>query len=142
MIVTRAMSGPLSLTTSMPSGPSTTWSMPAATRRPLRSVRWTSVAEAGPRVPWSSLTSGASRTAATRGSLSGRGIGSLATSSDWTTMRAGSSIASTTYSMAATARWVNDTNRTEVTRMDWPAGETHSTVRCSVPARKSRTRRW
>ncbi len=44
--------------------------------------------------------------------------------------------------MAATARCVNDTSRTDVTRMTWPAGDSHSTVRRSVPARKSRTRSW
>jgi hypothetical protein len=80
--------------------------------------------------------------AATRGSLPGVGIGSLATSSDCTTIRAGFPTASTSYSMAATARWVNDTSRTDVTRMTWPAGDAHSTVRRSVPARKSRMRSW
>ena len=44
--------------------------------------------------------------------------------------------------MATTARWVNDTSRVDFTRTAWPAGDTHSTVRSSVPARMSSTRSW
>ncbi len=44
--------------------------------------------------------------------------------------------------MAAIARWVSDTMRTEVTLILAPAGEDQSTVRVSVPARRSRTRSW
>ncbi len=142
MTVVRAVSGPQSQKASVLSGPSMTWSMPAATRSPLCSVRCTISAAVPPREPLSSLTRGASSAAATRGSLSGGGIGSLATSSDWTTMRAGLSTASTSKAMAATARCVNDTSRTDVTRITCPAGEAHSTRRCSVPARRSSTRSW
>ena len=42
--------------------------------------------------------------------------------------------------MAAIERWVNETSRTAVTRTGRPAGDTHSTVRLSVPAWKSSTR--
>ena len=44
--------------------------------------------------------------------------------------------------MAAMARWVSDTRRTEVTLILAPAGEDQSTVRVSVPACRSRTRSW
>jgi hypothetical protein len=40
------------------------------------------------------------------------------------------------------ARWVSDTMRIEVTLILAPAGEDQSTVRVSVPARRSRTRSW
>ena len=40
------------------------------------------------------------------------------------------------------ARWVSDTMRTEVSLIRAPAGEDQSTVRVSVPARRSRTRWW
>ena len=55
-------------------------------------------------------------------------------------MSANSSTASTVYSMAATLRWVSDTNRVEVTTTCLPAGERHLARRFSVPARRSRTR--
>ena len=70
--------------------------------------------------------------------MSGRA--SLATSSDCTTSRSGWSTGSTVYRMAATARWLSETSRTEVTRTRSPAGELHSTSRVSVPARMSSRR--
>ena len=44
--------------------------------------------------------------------------------------------------MAAIARSVSDTMRTEVTLTRDAAGEDQSAVRVSVPARRSRTRSW
>ena len=63
------------------------WSIPAAIRSPLCLVRWTSVARRS-WTPWYSPTSGARSAAAARGSSVSPGTGSLATSSDCTTMRA------------------------------------------------------
>jgi hypothetical protein len=40
------------------------------------------------------------------------------------------------------ARWVSDTIRWLRTRTARPAGETHSTSRLSIPARRSSTRSW
>ena len=68
-------------------------------------------------------------------------MSSLATSSDCTTIRSDRSIGSTTYSMAAMARCVSDTNLVVRSRMPSPAGDRHSTVRSRVPARRSRRRR-
>jgi len=56
--------------------------------------------------------------------------------------RVGRSTASTTYSIAATARCDSDTSRVERTFTRRPAGELQSRVRVSVPARMSSTRSW
>ena len=74
----------------MPSGPSTMWSIAAAIRRPLWRVRCTSVARSSCS-SWSSASSGAASAAAARGSSLFVAPGSLATSEDWTTTRSGSS---------------------------------------------------
>ena len=44
--------------------------------------------------------------------------------------------------MAPIARWLNDTIRIEEIRTALPAGDSHSAVRFSTPARKSSTRSW
>ncbi len=90
-----------------------------------------------------SHSSGARSAAAARGSFEpGDGCGSLATSSDCTTIRAGAPTASTSHWIAATARCVSDTSRTDRTRTSWPAGERQCASRVSVPARMSSTRSW
>ncbi len=70
------------------------WSIPAAIRSPLARVRWASRADARGDMK-SSASSGAASAAAARGSFDIGGIGSLATSSDWTTIRVGPSSGST-----------------------------------------------
>jgi len=65
---------------------------------------------------------------------------SLASNSDWRAIRTGPSSGSTSYRIAATARWVNDTSRAADTRTHPPAGETHSARRLSSPDRKSSIR--
>jgi hypothetical protein len=138
----RARSASLSTAVTVPSGPSTTWSMPAAIRSPLTRVQWISPARRS-WCPWSSLTSAPRSARAARGSSSvGSGTGSFATSSDWTTIRAGAPSASTSYKIAATERCTNDTRRVERTRTLCSAGELHSTSRRSTPARRSSTRSW
>lgn len=137
----RPWSSELSAVMSTRSGPSIRWSMPAATRSPLYRVRCTRTAFV-PSACRSSAISGASSTAAARGSPSPPGSCSLATSSDWSTIRTGPSTASTWYSTAATARWVSETSRRDSTRMVRPAGEVHSALRRSMPSRKSRLRWW
>ena len=73
---------------------------------PARPVRWTSVTRS-PLAALNSHCSGARSAAAARGSFEpGDGCGSLATSSDCTTIRAGSPTASTSHWIAATARCV------------------------------------
>ncbi len=44
----------------------------------------------------------------------------------------------TRYRIAAMARWVSDTRRTDSISTVFPAGEVHVTFRVSVPARRSR----
>ena len=56
------------------------------------------------------------------------------------TMSAGPSSGSTSYSIAARARWTSDTNRVDVTRTVRWAGDSHSEVRRRTPAFRSRTR--
>jgi len=75
-----------------------------------------------------------------RGSPDRGGVGSLATSSDCTISRSVWPTASTTFSMAATARWVSDTSRLDRTRTRPPVGDSQSALRVSVPARRSSTR--
>ena len=72
----------------VPSGPSTTWSIPAAIRKPLWRVRCTSTARASCS-SCSSATSGAASTSAARGSALRGGPGSFAVSVDWATTRSG-----------------------------------------------------
>ena len=141
VIVSRARSGSLSISVTVPSGPSTTWSIAAAIRRRLATVECTRP----PRIPWqwcSSDCSARSSAAAARGSLLRDGPGSFATSSDCTTMRVSGSTASTSYSMAATERWANDTTRVERTLISRPVGERQWTSRRSTPSRRSSTRSW
>ena len=76
------------------SGPSMTWRMPEATRRPLWWVRCTITASV-PDALCSSLSRGRSSTAAVRGSAPRGGSSSLATSSDCNTTRSDLSIGST-----------------------------------------------
>ncbi len=124
------------------SGPCTSWIMPAAMRRPLTRVLCTRIARDCPSLSawYCSLTSGASSAAAARGSRPASGSCSLATISDWTTSRSLPSTGSTVYLIAAMARWVSETIRTDVTRTLDPAGEVQSTRRVRVPARRSSTR--
>ncbi len=87
--VTRPASGSLSEETPSESGPANSWSMAAATRISLRWVMWTS-STIVPLARWRSDRSGDSSAAAARGSPCQAGSCSLATSSDWMTIRAGS----------------------------------------------------
>ena len=86
LTVTRARSSKLSLSVTVPSGPSTSWSIPAAIRRALARVLCTRTARSS-EVPWYSETRGEARIAAARGSALRVGTSSLATSSDCTTIR-------------------------------------------------------
>ena len=87
-----------------------------------------------------SETSGELRAAAARGSRSVNGNVSFVTSSDWTTTCTGSSSGSTSYTIAAIERCVNETIRVDETLTRRPVGETHSASRRSTPARRSSTR--
>ena len=113
-------------------------------RRPLTRVLCTRMARHCPSLsaPYCSLTRGASSAAAALGSRPTSGICSLATISDCATSRSVLSTGSTVYLIAAIARWVSETIRTDVTRTRDPAGEVQSTRRVSVPALRSRTRSW
>ena len=94
-IVTRARSSSLSALVTVSSGPSTTWSMPAATRSRDARVTCTSPARR-PLFVWDSASSGWRRAAPARGSsVSASGPGSFATSSDCTTIRDGAPYGST-----------------------------------------------
>ena len=140
--VARPTSGYASVRTAIRAGPWTSCCIPAAMRRPLTRVLCTRMARHCPSLSatYSSLTSGDSSAAAVRGSRPESGSCSLATSSDWVTSRTVPSIGSTVYEMAAMARWVSETSRTEVTRTLDLAGEVQSTCRVSVPACRSSTR--
>ena len=138
--VTRLTSPSPSASIRVPCGPSTSWRIAAATRSPLTRVRWTMTAAPSAAGMFSSSTSGVGISAPARGSASIRGTVSFATSSDCTTTRSGRSTGSTSYLIAATARWVNETSRVEVIRTCPPAGEHHRTRRVRVPARMSSTR--
>ena len=94
LTVTRARSSKLSFSVTVPCGPSTSWSIPAAIRRALSRVRCTSTARSS-WVPWDSDTSGEARIAAARGSALRAGTSSLATISDCTTIRVSPSSGST-----------------------------------------------
>src|SRR5215218_898609 len=115
VIVTRPRSSRLSAAVTDPSGPSITWSMPAAMRSRLRLVMCTSTARSSC-VECSSASSGAASAAAARGSLVSTGTGSLATSSLWMTTRSGPSSGSTSKRMAAAERCVKETSRVVLTR--------------------------
>ena len=91
---TRPVSSKLSEVTVTPSGASMTWSMAAANRSPLILVTWT-IATLVPSASCHSDRRGASRRAETRGSPDAPGSGSLATSSDCTTMRTAESTGAT-----------------------------------------------
>ncbi|MGX1273884.1 hypothetical protein RKD18_007078 [Streptomyces phaeoluteigriseus] len=82
----RATSTLLSLPVVVRSGPVTVWSAATATRSPLRRVRCTSRSRC-PTATSSSGSSGDFSARAARGSASGSGRLSLATSSDWMTTR-------------------------------------------------------
>src|SRR6266487_4699906 len=100
--VKRAQTESPSMPVHTPAGPSTTWSIAAPTRRPLRRVLCTRIASAS-WAPCISGCSGASSTAAARGSSKIVGSCSLATSSDWTTTCNGRLIGRTSYRIAAAA---------------------------------------
>jgi hypothetical protein len=121
------------------SGPSTTWSMPAPTRSPLRFVRCTSSPRRSSALCCSD-SSGSESTAAARGSSLGAGICSLATSSDCTTTCAAPSTGTTSYSMATIDRYAKETSRVERTSTVRLAGEVHRVVRRSTPCRRSSSR--
>src|SRR5215207_8172986 len=123
--IVRPRWGKLSDCTSVPGGPSTTWSITAATIRALSRVECTKPARA-PREASARSTNGAVNAAAALGSPSGTGSCSLATSSDCTTIRVVWFTGSTSKQMAAIDRCTKDTIRVEVTLTAQPAGETHS----------------
>ena len=93
-MVVRTQSSYPSLSIVVRSGPSTSWPIAAATRRPLTLVRWMSWPPSSV-VSSSSACNGDSSTAATRGSRLCGGSDSLATSSDWRIRRSGPSTGST-----------------------------------------------
>ncbi len=141
VIVSRARSGWLSISVSVPGGPSTVWSIALASRIPLMCVLCSRPARSS-WCPCSSAFSGAASAAAARGSPDCSGTGWLATSSDCATIRAGDPTGSITTSKAATDRCVKDTSRVVRTRTCWPDGACHSSSRRSTPSRMSSAREW
>ncbi|OOK67555.1 glycoside hydrolase family 65 central catalytic [Mycobacterium kansasii] len=103
-------------------GTSTSWSIAAAIIRALLRVRCMRSAPHSVH-SWSTASSGFSRIADTRGSAEVSGWSSLVTSSDCTVTSENSPTASTTYSMAAAARWARDTSRVDTTLTCLPAGD-------------------
>ena len=140
--VSRPRSGNDSVPIVISLGPLTSCAIAQAIRSLLIRVLWTRTARGClPSDAWcSSLTSGDASTAAARGSVAVTGTSSLATISESTTRRRVSSTGLTVYLIAATARWVSDTSRTDSTWTVCPAGEVHTTVLVRVPARRSRVR--
>ena len=139
--VSRARSGWLSMSVSVPAGPSTMWSMALASRILLWRVECSNPARSS-WCPCISASSGAASAAAARGSPSCSGTGWFATSSDCATIRAGSPTGSITTSNAATDRCVKETSRVELTRTCRPDGARHSSSRRSTPSRRSKAREW
>ena len=115
LTVNRPRSGALSANVTVPSGPSTMWSIPAATRSPLFFVRWMRLT-LRPLDECCSGTSGARSAAAARGSpaLGRHGLVGDELGLNADPRRA--STGSTSYRIAAIERWANDTSRVERTQ--------------------------
>ena len=127
--VTRPTSGPLSVAASIPSAPSTTWSMPAAMRSLLCLRRCTSTALAS-RSKKLSETSGASSDSGGPRIVGRRRAPARSRRAPTARRRAaGSRAARPRRAIAATARWTKETSRVERTRTLAPAGDSHSTAR-------------